>query len=174
LLSSLSTLSPWSSARTKAYQAIHALVAVPDLAVALAEQRLRAVALENAQRITGLIAALDSNRFATRMQAREQLATSGEPAVVALRKKLAARPSLDVRRQIEDLLSRIERLLPPPTIQGLRVIEVMEQIGNPEAKQVLERLAQGPDGFRVTSEAKASMQRLHIRDNSKHASNSRP
>jgi hypothetical protein len=42
----------------------------------------------------------------------------------------------------------------------LRAIEVLEHIGTPEARQVLDTLARGAAVARVTQEAKASLKRL--------------
>lgn len=151
----------------EAYQAIQTLTAAPEQAVKLARQRLRPVKPPTPQPITRLIAALDNNRFSVRNQAREQLETLGEPAAVVLRKKLTEGPSLEVRRQIEFLLPRIERQLTSETLQSLRAIEILERIANSEAREVLETLAQGATGFRLTTEAQESLRRLTERDISK-------
>jgi hypothetical protein len=46
------------------------------------------------------------------------------------------------------------------TLQRVRGIAVLEKIGTPEARRVLERLASGFDGARETRDAKASLLRL--------------
>jgi hypothetical protein len=48
----------------------------------------------------------------------------------------------------------------PHSIRGLRTVEVLEDIGTTEAKKVLENLATGAEGARLTEEAKASLLRL--------------
>jgi len=42
----------------------------------------------------------------------------------------------------------------------LRAIEVLETIGNSEARQILTELAKGTAEFRITQEANASLTRL--------------
>jgi hypothetical protein len=48
----------------------------------------------------------------------------------------------------------------PERLQALRAVEVLERIGTPEARKVLETLATGAPAARLTREAKASLGRL--------------
>jgi RNA polymerase sigma factor (sigma-70 family) len=148
----------------KAYQAIGTLVGANDQAVLLVKGRLRPAPEPNVQQITRWITALDSDQFAVRQKAIEELEKLGEQVVSALRTKLAERPSLEVRQRIEQLLSKIEQEpLSPDAIRTLRAVEVLENIGSSEAKKVLETLATGAEGFRLAREAKASLERLNKR-----------
>jgi RNA polymerase sigma factor (sigma-70 family) len=145
----------------RAYQAINDLVRRPRQAMPLIEGRMRPASEPNVQQVKqigSLIADLERDQFAARQQAREELAKVGEPAVSTLHRKLADRPSLEVQRQIEQLLCHMERH--PETLRAVRAVEVLEQIGSPEAKRVLEQLAKGAEGFRLTMEAKAAVERL--------------
>lgn len=54
--------------------------------------------------------------------------------------------------------------LSPDSIRTLRAVEVLEYIGSPEGKKVLQTLAAGAEGARVTREAKASLDRLNKRE----------
>jgi len=142
-----------------AYRAIGTLVRAPEQAVPLLKSRLQPVPEPDAHQITGWITDLDSARFAVRQKAGEALGKVGEQAEAALRKKLAEKPSPEVRRRIERLLTRIEQPR-GESLRALRAVEVLEHIGNPEAKRVLQTLATGAEGARVTREAKASLSRL--------------
>ena len=96
-----------------------------------------------------------------REQARAELEKLGELAAPALRKELAAQPALEVRRRMELLLEKLEGTVPgPDQLRGLRVIAVLEHIGDGDARQVLERLARGTPEARLTQEAKTSLSRL--------------
>jgi hypothetical protein len=116
----------------------------------------------NAQDINRWITDLGSDQFAVRHKAAEELEQAGDAAESALRTKLADKLSLEVRQRVEKLLNKIE-LLTLDSIRVLRAIEVLECIGSSEAKKVLERLATGAEGARLTREAKASLERLNTR-----------
>lgn len=125
-------------------------------------ERLRPAEAPTAQQIAVLIADLDSNRFSVRQKASDDLAKIRDVVAGALRKKLAEKPSLELRQRIEQLLNRTEQLT-PESLRALRVVEVLEHIGSPGAKQELERLANGAEGARLTREAKASLERMKKR-----------
>jgi hypothetical protein len=145
----------------QAHAAIWELVAVPEQAVPLLQARLRPVSPVDAQRLQRLIAGLGDNHFAVREQATAELAGLGELAESALRKELAARPSVEVRRRLERLLDKLAAgVSSPDQLRGLRAIAVLEQIGAPSAREVLRRLARGAPEARLTQEAKACCERL--------------
>jgi len=148
----------------KAYQAIGILVGANDQAVLLVKGRLRPAPEPNVQQITRWITALGSDQFAVRQKATEELEKLGEQVAPVLRRKLAERPPLEVRQRLEQLLSKIEQEpLSPDSIRTLYAVEVLEHIGSSEAKKVLETLATGAEGCRLTREAKASLERLKKR-----------
>jgi WD40 repeat protein len=149
-----------------AYQAFGKLVGAPDQAVLLAKERLRPALEPNVQQINPWITDLASDQFAIRQKATVELEKLGEQAEATLRRRLTDKPSLEVRQRIERLLSKIEQLT-PESIRALRAVEVLEHIGNPEAKQVLETLAAGAEGARLTREAKAALKRLDKRTSAK-------
>jgi hypothetical protein len=74
---------------------------------------------------------------------------------------LAANPSLEVRRRLESILINIDRALPAAEVlRRLRAIQMLEQIGSPEARRVLIMMAGGAPAAWETQEAQASLQRL--------------
>jgi hypothetical protein len=113
--------------------------------------------------VAGLLADLDSSDFRKRESTTRELARLGEQAEPALRKALEGRPALETRRRIEALLERASELWRNPSperVRMLRSLEVLECAGTEEARQVLEALARGAPGARLTEEAKASTERL--------------
>jgi hypothetical protein len=51
-------------------------------------------------------------------------------------------------------------ILPPETLQAIRAVEVLEGIGTPDARQLLEALAEGAPEASLTLKAKAALGRL--------------
>jgi RNA polymerase sigma factor (sigma-70 family) len=144
----------------KAYRAMTEMVAAPERAVALLRERLHPVRAVDPQRLARLLAELDSERFEVREKAAKQIESIGELAKPALHKVLVGKPSLEVRRRIEDLSPKLEPANSPEQLRALRAIEVLEHLGTPAARHVLDMLAQGAEGARLTHEAKASLARL--------------
>jgi hypothetical protein len=71
------------------------------------------------------------------------------------------RLSLEVRRRIDALAKRLHPpLTDGETLQSLRAIAVLEDIGTLEAKKILDTLAKGAAEARVTRAAKAALERL--------------
>src|SRR5262249_46400617 len=146
------------------YPAVAALAAVPAQAVPLLRKQLQPVSLADADLMKKLLADLDSKRFAVRDRANSALAKLGESAVPALRDALARGPSPEVSVRLKALLEQAANAEPTGAmLRGLRAIAVLEQIGNAEAKQVLQYLAAGASEARLTCEAKAALQRLFHR-----------
>jgi hypothetical protein len=52
------------------------------------------------------------------------------------------------------------RVPQPEQLRVLRALEILEQIGSPDARQVLETVAGGAPGGRITEDAKACLKRL--------------
>jgi hypothetical protein len=144
----------------KAFRAINILAALPERSVPFLAARLRPIQSPDPERLTRLLAGLDSDQFAVRDQATRDLEALGELAEASLRKLLAAKPSLETRRRIADLLHRLSGPLPPgECLRCLRALEVLERAGTKEAQRVLQMLANGAPQARLTREAKAALSR---------------
>jgi hypothetical protein len=146
----------------KADQLTAYLVARPGLALPLLRQRLRPVCLDPGQ-LPRLIADLDHRRFAVRERASRELERLEECAEGALCQARTSRPSAEVRRRIDLLLERLRtlRLFPSAERRRLsRAVDVLEQIGSPEAREILAGLARGFPAADLTVEAKAALERM--------------
>jgi WD40 repeat protein len=138
-------------------QALWDLVASPEQSVPLLRQRIKPVRAADAQRVGKLIRDLDSEDFETRTKAMEELEKIAEGAEGMLRKKLAEKPSLEVRQRIRQVL---EIPASAEQLRAIRAIQVLEYIGTAEAKECLQNLAQGVPEARVTTQAKEALKRL--------------
>jgi hypothetical protein len=141
--------------------AIASMLRKPEAVSAFLREKLRPMAVLDEKRLSQLLADLDADDFDKREAASRGLLRLGERAEGALRLALANRPSLEMRRRIEDVLSKLEPGSPPAeTLRTLRAIEVLEHSGTAEARRCLETLAKGAAEARPTLEAKAALQRL--------------
>jgi WD40 repeat protein len=152
----------------KAYRAVWALVAAPAQSVPFLRDHLHPARPPDPERLRRLLADLDSENFAVREAATRDLAGLGGDAAPALRKALEAAPSPEVRRRVDGLLT--DALLAtrrpvgsPQALRDLRAVHGLEQVGTSEAREVLEALAKGAPGARLTREAMASLERLATR-----------
>jgi hypothetical protein len=147
-----------------AFRARWALTSSADETISLLKERLRPASEVDPRRLRRLLADLDSNTFAVREKAEAALAELGDLAEPALRQALGDKPTLELRRRVEKLLERLQGpVTRPEVLRGLRAVAVLEGIGTPAARRLLEELAAGAPGARLTREAKASLRRLDLR-----------
>jgi hypothetical protein len=142
-----------------AYRAIWTLTATPRETVAFLRERLRCLESPGEETIAKLVADLDSLDFTTRQRASDELSKLDLLAERALRKALTGQPSLELRRRVQKLLEQLAGAPSGAQLQALRAIEMLERIGTADARHVLEQLAKGAPGARLTREARASLSR---------------
>lgn len=143
----------------KAHLAIVALATAPAQAVPFLQERLQPIPAPDPKRLPGLIADLGSDVFKVREQAAKELEKFGDLAAPPLRKVLAGKPSLEVRRRVEGLLGKLSPLT-PDRLRQQRAVQALERVGTPEAKQLLETLAKQAEDSWLSQEAKASLKRF--------------
>jgi WD40 repeat protein len=149
-----------SADAARGYAAVRRLAAVPTHSVPLLRARLRPAARVAAAEIERHLNGLASEEFAEREWASAALARLGERAAPALGRLLTEKPSLEVYRRADRLLARAEREpLTAGRLRELRAVAVLERAGGAEARRVLEGLAKGAPGARLTEEAKAALRR---------------
>jgi hypothetical protein len=145
----------------KAYRAHWTLVVSPHQSAPLLKNHLRAVKAPDPAYVSGLLADLDHKRFAARQKAALELEKLGQLVEPDLRKALERPPSLEVRRRLEQLLEKAAEAFPDrATLQTLRAVEVLEQMGSSAAVQVLQTVASGAPEAPQTQSAQASLNRL--------------
>ena len=132
--------------------------------MALLRQRLQPAKGAEPKRIAQLVADLESKQFKVRDTAMRELAKLAELAAPAIQKALTVSLPLDSRRRLEGLLNQLDSAtLSAETLRQMRAVEVLEAIGSPEARALLEGLAGGIAEVRQTREARAALQRLKSR-----------
>lgn len=149
----------------KAHAALWALAAAPERAVPFLKQYLHPVPRVTPDRLQKLIADLDADEFTRREDASRQLAKLGIECEPALRKALESKLSLEMRRRAEALLNDLvcQTEMTPDALRQLRAIQVLEQIGSPEARNILKSLMQGAPAAPATRDAAAALERLDRR-----------
>jgi hypothetical protein len=144
-----------------AYRTIGELSRRPGQTEGLVQGKLVANPTISAEQLARLIADLDKDDFKTREKASKELSKLGRIAEGALRKALDENPSAEMKRRIQDLLKRLEgKEDDPEKLRLLRVTEVLERLGTPEARRLLVRLDKEATHPDVVREAKASLERL--------------
>jgi hypothetical protein len=161
---SLETL--WAELAAEPARAYHALWQLSETEGAAAFLRREVTPEKPDGRLPKWIADLDDDEFAVREKAHQALADQGKAALPALRRSLAAKPSAEQRRRIEDLVQLAETQpvrIEPLSAQALRqerAILVLEMLGTAEARRALQSLAGGAPGAPRTAAAKDALKRL--------------
>jgi WD40 repeat protein len=147
----------------RARRALGRLVRALRQSVSFLAEKVRPVSPVAPARLARLIAELEDNRIRVRERAEAELRALGEAALPALRKACEDRPPAELRPRIERMLEAAEKERWVPSgerLRALRALEVLERVDVPEARQVLQKLAEGTPDARLTEEAKASLERL--------------
>jgi RNA polymerase sigma factor (sigma-70 family) len=145
----------------KVQKAVWALVSAPKETMPLLRETLKPVQASDGKRIAQLVKDLDNDDFAVREKASAELDRIGEPAAGALRKALEGTPSAEMRLRINQLLDKFGgKVASPDILRRERALEVLEHIGGPEAKAILEELAKGAPEAALTQAAAAALKRL--------------
>jgi RNA polymerase sigma factor (sigma-70 family) len=148
----------------RAFRARGALSAAPGAALRLSTAHLHPAQAADPHFLRRLLTDLESEQFAVRDKAQKELEDLGDLAESALRQTLERKPTLEVRRRVQAVLERLRGpVTRPELLQSLRAAAVLEDIGTPEARRLLEQLAKGAPEARLTREAKASLRRLDLR-----------
>src|SRR5262249_55230728 len=132
-----------SADATKAYEAICALARAPEDALPLFDKSLKPVTRVEPKRVAEMLNALGSERVAERDRATKELEDLAEGAELFLRVALKKPASLEIQQRLDKLLDRLDPLQSPARLQALRAVETLEWMGTPEARKMVERLAEG-------------------------------
>lgn len=147
-----------------AYRAIHRMRAAPQQAVPFLKLRLPLLMEADHQRIESLLVDLDSDQYAVRAKADEELRKWGVSALPLLTGALKNKPSLEVRRRVEAIIVDIRKsqskLFTMDRLRSVRAVEVLEHSGTAEAKEILRLLAKRAADAYLRQEAQEATRRL--------------
>jgi WD domain, G-beta repeat len=144
----------------KAHRAVWSLVQSREQALPFLTARLRPAPMVETKQLRRWFAELDSDDFDTRDAAARALQKLGPQIETEVNSALKDTIPLETRRRLEQLLTTMHAALPPEDLPLLRAVQVLERIGTPAARTLLQSLAKGAAGARLTREARESLERL--------------
>jgi WD40 repeat protein len=143
-----------------ALAALADFAAASDAAVAFLKERVRPAARLDEKQVRALIGRLDDAQYKVREKAVNDLMHLGESILPLVDQALVTNPSSETRKRLEYLRGQMTgRLLHGERLRAYRAVEVLERIGTPEARQVLQALADGAPGALITASAQAALKR---------------
>ena len=143
-----------------AYKAMGQMMDAPEHAVALLKERVQPVRLCDPDTVARQIVQLDSKVYFERVKAQAALEKMGEGAAHLLTQHARkGKISEEMRRRLEAVLRKCDAIS-SRSIQLHRAVATLEWIGTPAARDLLQALAEGAPGARLTVEAHAALKRL--------------
>jgi RNA polymerase sigma factor (sigma-70 family) len=121
----------------QAYAAGWALALNPQVSMIFLKEKMKPAVPAPAEQTGQLLSDLESQQFATRDKATKMLEALGEAAEGAMRQALQGKVSLETHRRLETLLQKRD----PDQLRMLRAIDVLERVGKPDARHLLETLS---------------------------------
>jgi hypothetical protein len=144
----------------QAFAAMCDLAGAPMQAVALLNQHLQPAAALDQERVNQLLADLGAPAFKVREKATAALLQLDGRVVPLLDRALAAKPALEVKKRLDRIRDALTSfVLAEEQLRLYRAIEVLEHLGTPPARQLLQRLADGAPGALATTAARKALQR---------------
>lgn len=144
---------------------VHRLLQNPETAMKLLSAKFQAPAPKPIDvDLPTVIRKFDAPAFADRQTAIRKVKELGPRAIAALQDAIRTTESVEVRARSEELLEQMKA--GPKThgagadLRAARAIEVLERIGSPEAKKLLEGWTQHVSNPRIAGEAAIALQRI--------------
>jgi hypothetical protein len=113
------------------------------------------------EKIAKLIAELDSEDFTDRQAAVKELEAIGGEAIDALGNVLVKSSNPETRKLAGEVIGHYEAAtLKGEDLRLVRMVELLENMGTTDARDLLVAWAAGPKGHRLTKEATAALSRM--------------
>ena len=142
---------------SKAYPAGWDLVDAPNEALALLRQKIVPAKKLDAKEVRAMVDGLDSAKFQDRQKASALLKSLGDSVEPLLRQMVEAEKRPEVKQRLQAL---IDELSGPSFLRIQRAMQVLETIGNDDARQLLRDLADGAPDSMLTKEAASVLKRM--------------
>ncbi len=148
-----------SPVRRVGHTAAWALTNEPARAVALLKDRLKPVAPPPAKELAALIEDLGAESFTKREAAQKRLREFGHTIEPIVREAVSTAANPEGKRRLNQLLTECQSVASrtPDEIRAVRAVLVLERIGNPESRQLLEACAKGADAAILTRESRRAL-----------------
>jgi WD40 repeat protein len=144
-----------------AYDAMITCASNPEKAVAFVQKRLRPVAKLDVAALKRNLANLESETFAVRERALNELERLGRNAVPAVRASVQNTESLEAKRRLASFLEKHDTgMLTPDELRAVRSVEFLEHAATPAASALLAELSTGEPSAELTIRAFAAKARL--------------
>ncbi|HYV34329.1 MAG TPA: WD40 repeat domain-containing protein [Gemmataceae bacterium] len=145
----------------KAHIAMFCLTLLPQQDfLAFMKKHIPTIGVVDPKRINQFLDDLDSEKYAVRHAAQTELELLGGEIEPAIRNALQGNLTLEKKRRLEDIAKKVQgRPVGGGTARGLRVLDLLEHNGAPDARKLVELLAQGPANAWLTEEAKICLGR---------------
>jgi WD40 repeat protein len=144
----------------KGHESMWMLIASPQQTVPYLRAKLAPARSIPEKRFRQLVSELDDDDYQVRDSAFQNLACQEEQITQRLRNELDNNLTAEQRSRIEKLLDLPPIVRTPDRMRSLRAVQILERIGNSDAKAVLKILTTGAPEARLTQEAKESIIRL--------------
>ncbi len=147
-----------------AFKAMGHMIANPGAAVGFLQHQMRPAAGDLEERVGKLMADLDHANYRSRALASRALIDLGFEGYRALRQADPTKLTVEGRRRLEAALADPGmQNWSSESLQQMRAIRVLEQIDDPHARELLSALAAGSEKSRQTTEARAALENLKVR-----------
>jgi WD40 repeat protein len=150
-----------SSDAAQAQRGLEFLYRRPAETVKLCSDRISIPVAVLPEKIVKLIEDLGSEDFADRQAAVKDLEAVGGEAIDALRNIAFKSSNPETRKLADEIIKHYEAAAHKgDDLRLIRLVELLENTGTPEARSLLAKWAGGPKGHRMTKEAAVALERI--------------
>jgi len=145
-----------------ALDAVKSMESNGDRAVTFLRKKMSPISHLDAAAVQQLINHLDAPQYALRQRATDELSLWGSAIIKALNDAQGAPKSQEDRIRLEALVENADNPVGtiPAAIRWRRATRVLERIGTPEARKLLDELGKGDQDARATQQAQEALLRL--------------